>query len=127
MARLVFSAADGDIAAPDLALAKRAFDVLDRHYPGHPWGVNASHAGGILTVALLYPNAIGVVEPWGVIVKLADLATDPALNDVMRAGGELLERWRLRRGAAGVDSRHFAKANGIDAIGAATAKRSLLH
>jgi hypothetical protein len=77
-------------AAYDLWVARRAYALLDRAYPGHGWQVIADSAQGYVGVRL--PILTG--GNWAYLIKWADLT--PA--QVIRAGGELLERYRLPRG-----------------------------
>jgi hypothetical protein len=81
-------------ATPEL-LAKRISETLIKHYPGFLWGVNVNPDGGIVTV-----QNLSLTGRWGFILKLKELDTDPGLKKVMRAGGEILERFRLRRARA---------------------------
>ena len=73
----------------DLWVARRAMELLERAYPGHPWMAAADSAKGVVTVSL--PMLMG--GNWVYLIKWADLA--PAR--VIAAGGELLERYRLPR------------------------------
>jgi hypothetical protein len=77
-------------AAYDLWVARRAYALLDRAYTGHGWQVIADSAQGYVGVRL--PILTG--GNWAYLIKWADLT--PA--QVIRAGGELLERYRLPRG-----------------------------
>jgi hypothetical protein len=77
-------------AAYDLWVARRAYALLDTAYPGHGWQVIADSAQGYVGIRL--PILTG--GNWAYLIKWADLT--PA--QVIRAGGELLERYRLPRG-----------------------------
>lgn len=89
------------IAPADLMLAKRVTDVLMRHYPGHPWAVTVQHAQGVVIIKIpLLTDASGASalgNTHGMVLHIDKL--DPALNKVVRAGGELLERWNIDRTA----------------------------
>lgn len=84
--------ADG-ISASGMILVKNVAETLLRHYPGHLWAVNINEEGGVITVMNL-----ALSGNWGFLLKLSTVQNDPDLKSVMRAGGELLERYRLRRG-----------------------------
>ena len=77
----------------DYDTAKRIAETLNRHYPGHLWGVTASHETGIATVLNLRLSG-----RWGFIVKLSEILHDPSMKKVIRAGGEILERYKVSRG-----------------------------
>lgn len=83
--------------AVDVVLAKNAAEVLNKHYPGHLWGINVDGSTGVMQVFNL-----ALSGRWGFILKLDKI--DPELKAVMRAGGELLERYRVKRGALNLDS-----------------------
>jgi hypothetical protein len=76
-------------AAIDLQMAERAGVVLTRKYPLHAWHVLVE--GGMLTV-----RNLDLSGKWGFSLKAKNV-TDAL---IMRAGGELLERYRVSRGAA---------------------------
>ena len=86
----------------DLEMAKRVWQVLHWHYPSHCWGVSVDHQQGIVQIIL------PVFSDWSFVVKISDLKGDPAMKAVVRAGGEMLERWRMPR--SGLDPVHFAQA-----------------
>lgn len=90
--QMVMNAKDLNGPAVDVVLAKNAAAVLDKHYPGHLWGINVNGETGVMQVFNL-----ALSGRWGFILKLDKI--DPELRAVMRAGGELLERYRLKRGA----------------------------
>ena len=77
----------------DIDTARSVAEVLHRHYPGHLWAVHASADTGIVTIQNLRLSG-----RWGFVIRLQELNRDRTLRMVVRAGGELLERWRLSRG-----------------------------
>lgn len=73
----------------DMTTAREIFRVLKREYPGHPWSVEVHASEGwakIGLTALLGPN-------WGWMIHL-DRYTD---QDILKAGGEILERFKIPR------------------------------
>jgi hypothetical protein len=85
-----------DIEANDYILARNMAETLNRHYPGHLWAVTCEGDKGIATVRNLRLSG-----RWGFILKLREM--DKNMRCVMRAGGELLERYRLARRAFNQD------------------------
>jgi hypothetical protein len=75
----------------ELLVARSVFALLQQHYGGHLWFVDCSTQRG--GVAISIPILLG--GNWVYFIRLADL--DSAA--VVRAGGEILERYRLPRGA----------------------------
>lgn len=102
-------------AFADLCLERDIAAVLVRHYPGHPWLIQARHDQGIATIRLGYGFlATGRFRTPAIVLHINDLKTDPTLKAVERAGGEWLERYRLgRRGRRPNDWLH-ALENGLD-------------
>jgi hypothetical protein len=100
----------------DLMLAAAVYHKLDEHYPGHQWLANADHATGLVTVQLLYLDVERKHARWGFVLHIDKLSSDPTLRAAVRAGGELLERFRLSRERRRVDAetRQLALANGLD-------------
>ena len=81
--------------ALDYIMAKDVGDTLNKHYPGHLWAVYVKDS-------LIYVKNLMLSGKWGFIVKTADCFSATELNRrLVRAGGELLERYRQRR--TGVD------------------------
>lgn len=82
-----------EYAAADIALARRVSEMLQLHYDGHFWAVHASHKQGVvfITIPLLLGN-------WKYLIKIANLKSDPGMRSVVKAGGEILERFRIPRG-----------------------------
>jgi hypothetical protein len=84
------------ITANDMVLAKDMADALFSHYPGHLWGVNVEGAQGMAYVRLL-----SVSGKYGFKLRLPqNYSASEFRQRVVRAGGEILERYRLRRGTA---------------------------
>lgn len=80
--------------ANDMVLAKEIADTLHRHYPGHLWAVNVDGPNGIANIRdLLLSGQMGYVLKLGNMFSASDFG-----RDVVRAGGEILERFRLGRG-----------------------------
>jgi hypothetical protein len=77
-------------AAYDLWVARRAFALLDAVYPGHGWDVVADSAQGYLGIRI--PVLTG--NNWAYLIRWGDLTP----IQIIRGGGELLERYRLPRG-----------------------------
>lgn len=93
--------------ARDLALTKRMAEVLERHYPGHPWMVQVSHAQGVAYIKL----PILMKRNQAYILHIDRMAMDPSLRCVMRAGGELLEKYSVPRSQFLLD--HFLTARDV--------------
>jgi hypothetical protein len=77
----------------DVDLAVRITNKLTEHYPGHAWAVNVDSKGGVVNVKNYLIHSL-----WGFRLLLKDVYADPDLKCVMRAGGEFLEHFRLKRG-----------------------------
>jgi hypothetical protein len=111
-------------------LAARVFERLWQFYPGYDWKVivNAHPQVGMVSVKL--PPLMG--QTFGFNFPIDKLSTDPAMLIVRRAGGEILEHWRLARGKANrteyretkqawqIAARQFNKLGAVKASGTAT-------
>ena len=84
-----------DIAANDLSLAARTKAVLQRHYPGWAWRVQIPIGQGVIIVRNLDCDWKG---KFGFVLHKDKVSRDLELK-VMRAGGELLERYKMIRAA----------------------------
>ena len=71
-------------------LSAEVANKLQACYPGHIWLVTVLQGGILQVVNPLLSRSMGFV------IHLTKI--DPELKIVMRAGGELLERYRQRRG-----------------------------
>lgn len=93
---------DDDIqgAAREQFLAKRISEILEKHYPEHFWAVNVDINGGVAVVYNLRLSG-----NWGFVLHLNNIEVGHKTfaRLVMQSGGELLERYRLRRGRYCID------------------------
>jgi hypothetical protein len=96
------------VALDDLITAKNMAETLHKHYPGHLWGVHCDWKGGVADI-----RNLGLSGNWGFRIVLKGPNGFYTASDldkqVMRGGGELLERFRQRRGAANEAIHHIAK------------------
>lgn len=90
---------------------------LEKHYPGLPWMVGCNHEAGTIAIDLGVEKPIGM-ERYGMLLHLDTVLGSGGQKFVMRAGGELLERFGLRRDAVQKDVHERARENGLDATGA---------
>lgn len=95
MSRSVDIAHDMDEAIyrpQDEKLARNIGEVLVRCYPGHGWEVEVSHKQGICKIYNKH------VSRWyGYLLKIGDITWSDFDRQIMRCGGDLLERTTLRR------------------------------
>lgn len=97
--------------AADLALTKMIAEVLERHYPAHPWMVEVSHAKGCAFISL----PIIMKRNQKYVLHIDKLKMDPGLRSVMRAAGEILERHNVPRAGFAID--HFLAARNAGPLG----------
>lgn len=81
----------------DQANQKWMAEVLQRHYPGHFWSTKYDGAQKMAYVSI--PILMGINKFWAVNLT-TDQLTDALL---MRMGGEILERYGLKRGRLQLD------------------------
>lgn len=79
----------------DRALTLAVADKLERHYPGHPWLIEASHKQGVVMISI--PIFMGWKRKY--VIHISALKSDPGMRHVVRAGGEILERFKMPRQA----------------------------
>ena len=88
------------VAALDYDLAKIMAEALHKAYPGHLWAVTCEGDKGIATVRNLM-----LAGNWGFVLHLNKIySISDWEKTVIRAGGEMLERFRQRRGTANQDA-----------------------
>ena len=76
------------------SIAKEVAETLNKHYQGHAWAVNADVMQGIVRV-----HNLNLSGEWGFILKMDELLNDSTNKTIVKAGGELLERFNMSRGA----------------------------
>ena len=87
---------EGRLRAANESLAGAVFAKLISHYDNPFWNVEAAHEHGIVKIWLQ-----GFAQ-WPYIVHIATLKSDPKMKCVVKAGGELLERFRIPRSSFSV-------------------------
>ena len=75
----------------DMSQAKRIAEILDKHYPGYGWAVTANAKSNIASVM-----ALRLSGTWGFYVHLDKI--DVSGQKIVNLGGELLERYKVKRG-----------------------------
>jgi len=79
--------------AADFALTRRIAEVIERHYFGQPFSVKVSHEQGVVMIQIA--PLMGSTNWW--CVHIADLNTDPTMKAIVRACGDILERYNIPR------------------------------
>lgn len=80
-----------DLAANEFLLCKNAAERLHKTYPGHLWAVDIQ--GAVLNVRNLALSGV-----WGFTLHLPAVYSASEFDrQLTRAGGELLERYRVSR------------------------------
>ena len=83
----------------DRHLGAQMGQILGLHYPGHKWVVVVESPNGI---AYIQNSYLMSNEAW--LIKLGDVVNwDDLKRAVVNAGGEILERFGVRRGRANLD------------------------
>ena len=81
-----------DVAANEMTMAREMADILHTTYPGYMWAVNVDRGLANVRNLMLSGN-------WGFVLKIpAIYSASEFRKEVIRAGGEILERYRLKRG-----------------------------
>jgi hypothetical protein len=82
-----------DKGKADVALARAIGERLNFFYPGHPWHIEVMSVQGVALIRI--PPLMGWVASY--VIHLDKLASDPRMDIVRKAGGEILERYRISR------------------------------
>lgn len=85
---------------------------LTRAYPGYLWMVGCNHASGRVMIDLQVPKPPHL-RNYGYELNIATVLGAGGQKRVHEAGGELLERFGLRRGAAHADTNAIAAEHGL--------------
>lgn len=83
----------------DEVMAKNMADLLHKTYPGHLWGVHVDGKQGIATI-----RNLALSGNMGCVLHLPKTYSASEFDArVKRYGGEILERYRQRRGTVNPD------------------------
>lgn len=85
---------------------------LAKAYPGYLWMVGCDHAAGTIKIDLQVPKPAHL-QLYGYQLYLTTVLGPGGQKRVREAGGELLERFGLRRGTAHEDTSRIAAENGL--------------
>lgn len=86
------------LEATKMVTLQQVQQTLEQHYPGHAWVV------GINDSIIIVRNTL-LAGDYGYVIHIPAIYSASWLADeVMRAGGEILERYRQRRARVEVDS-----------------------
>lgn len=114
---VLFEASYGPFAAADEAVCRAAIAELSRFYPEHVWYVEVNHEAGVVNIDLPF-NKPKHLQLYGYQLHLSTVLGADGAKRLMRAGGELLERFGLPRGAAPADADEIAREHGLITDGA---------
>jgi hypothetical protein len=104
---------EGATRAADEALCIIVGRDLTETFPGYAWDVGVNHEAGVLSIRLSIPVFGGMAQP-GFLMHIATAVGPGGQKKVRDAGGEVLERYRLRRDRAAPDWVEHANQNGLD-------------
>jgi len=82
-----------DVDASLANLTKRYGEALEKQYPGWWWTINPDEDGGVI-----YIYSLRLSGEWGYVLKTGEVQDDAHEKAAIRAGGEILERYGIRRG-----------------------------
>lgn len=88
------------VTASEMTTAKIIGDALFEHYPGHLWAVNVDESAGMADIRNL---ALSGKYGYRMPIHVAYSASRLKAMSIM-AGGEILERYRQRRGTIDASS-----------------------
>lgn len=92
---LVFTPDHIEEHASAVLLAKDIADNLEKQYSGWLWALGVDAQGGVVSI-----RSLRLSMEWGVMLKLDEIQHDPKVRqrEVMRAAGEILERFGCKPG-----------------------------
>ena len=73
-------------------LCKDIADLLVRHYPDWAWAVQPDEFGQVINIFNL-----NLHSEYGYTIRMVDIMHDPSRKQAVRAGGEILKRFRMPR------------------------------
>ena len=112
----------GDRMLDDQAVCVLVGTLLAREYPGYEFMVGVDHEAGTVAIDIMGDKPIGL-ERFGYLLHLSSVLSADGPRKIRNAGGELLERFGLRRDRADAEWRTEARENGLDVGGAVLKSR----
>lgn len=103
---------EGEHGATDEALCILVGQDLTKHYPGHPWMVGVNTEAGTVVIDLGYDKPLHLAR-MAYMIHIPTLKSQGGFKHVMRAGGEILERFGVPRGTATDNTAAYAQENGL--------------
>lgn len=91
---MVEVAVEGEIRPLDKQLATQALEALHLAYPGYAWMVDVPPGQNVMKVKNLDLCPRGT---YGIVFHKSNLSGSNVARTMVRAGGELLERWNVER------------------------------
>lgn len=103
---------DGAKQMADQDVCIAVFEDLAKQYPGYPWCVGCNHEAGTVVIDLMVDKPPHL-RNYAYQLYLSTVLGAEGQKKVMRAGGELLERFGLQRGWAHPDTAEIAREHGL--------------
>lgn len=115
MGALLGQSGDTELLMEDHDLCIAIGEDLTRVYPGYPWMVGVDHqkTAGSVTIDLDVPKPPHL-RNYAYRLNITSVTGPGGQKRVREAGGELLERFGLRRGLAHEDTDEIAREHGLD-------------
>jgi hypothetical protein len=114
---IALAASYGPQAMADEDVCRAVGEDLTHYFPGHLWCVGCNHEAGTLYIDLPYQKPAHL-RHYGFLMHISTVLGADGRKKVMRAGGELLERFGLPRSGAKQEAAEMAAEHGLIADGA---------
>lgn len=102
----------GDRLVHDQAVCKLVGEFLARAYPGIDWMVGADHEAGTVAIDIMCDKPLGM-DRYGYLLHMSSIMGPEGQRKVRNAGGELLERFGIRRDRIDAEWRTQAREHGL--------------
>ena len=103
---------EGSNALHDEDICRLVADWLEKYYPRHVWAVGANHEAGTVVIDLPYDRPVHLRQ-FAFMLHIPMILSMYGERQVMRAGGELLERFGLPRARRMEDAYERAAEHGL--------------
>jgi hypothetical protein len=110
------AAPDRDITAKEIEASKQIGRVLADRYPGYMWSVEVHLRGAFRGAKISLPILIGPSKGY-VIPSRFLMSEGSATRAIIRAGGEILERFNVPRSGINLGMARFLDAKALTANG----------